>query len=1154
MSERSVIVLKQVVFALPWKSWSWVSALVLWVAVGVGCEDDERGAVLQLPEGYESPSSWRVRHVVEGVYEGGEPVSLEAPLMDPARVLASLSPVTRGPDGSALSVGDHVYVAERRRWRLLRLTVLSASPLSLGEPEVMLSAEPWRSEGVVLPFEVSVGGAVDHFARVLAFAQDGTLLISGPDGALWWVPPGASGGMRLGAGPAGVVPDEGELLSGVDLSQVIGAVFEPGGQGREAELLLVSHEAIFAAPQLDIMEGSARLRRVAGSGAVGQAPSGADARSAPFDFTARAPLAVSGDGHLYVTETNAGRLLRIVDHAGPSPKLEVLAGTGRLGPISDDPSDPRNQNLEMPVGLDLIVGEGDDGEVAFTFLADVGIPWRVRGRFEGQGAGRWVPLESDFILEKLRPSSGFAVAGEDLLTTRAEAGQLLLDRVGGEFDSPERTLVGPSPEAGEQRIVVGPDFLAPLVRPASVSRVKIGGAPTLVLGDLATSKVMLDERTDEPPVAFIFRGGGASYSPYRSVTPLEPAAGQPDQLVVASRDEVFAYSIEALEGGALSQEMMRSGKGSLLETGLPLGAWVSDAAPVLVGPTGDGRLFFFDETLRGLFEVVLEEDSSVTAVSELILVSGGAPGTRVPQARSLGPRVVDLDTAVRLTTGPLSTVLVTLSDERGGDRVMLMRLGGVLGEMNAAGRVLNFNSEAIVVAGGGAAPLRSGAQAIEVGLSGVTSAVASVSSEEGDDVEVPQLVVTLARFDGARTGLMSVGVDGVLRWEANSAETAAWRQGDPEEVGLEALVVEGAAKLEAPPCVAEGVILLMTPSDGVWAMNRGAAEVEAWSGGPSLGAGRASRVSEVSASGALCWSSGEPGVLTQGGSSVVLLSSGQRVALGASVAGARVLSSGRVVLADVDDAGRGRLRQATLEDVAAADEARWESLTGVTASPLDGRLLRRSALADEQIVWAQGEDRHLYGAFDGVLLRVLDEPGERLGRNRRLEVLWTGEPLGVGLSRPTALAWEGGGQGGEPARLLLASGGGVHRFRVGEGGASVEGEVRRGSFEQVAGGGTRVPGLGGDALEASMGLIEGIVVARGRIWLRWDGLVGFVDESGRLGALAGGGVGDVRSAAQPWELSLSRRVGMHPALSLSPEGRGLVTADPRTGSVLEFQF
>lgn len=1142
--------LKQVVFALSRKGCVWVSALVLLVVSAAGCEDDERGAVLQVPDGYESPSSWHVRHVVEGVYEGGEPVSLEAPLMDPARVLASLSPVTWGPDGAALSVGEHVYVAERRRWRLLRLTVLSVSPLSLGEPEVLLSAEPWRSEGVVLPFEVPVGGSVDHFARVLAFAQDGTLLISGPDGALWWVPPGASGGMRLGAGPSGVVPDEGELLSGVDLSRVIGAVFEPGGEGRQAELILVSHEAIFAAPQLDIMEGSARLRRVAGSGAVGQAPSGSDARSAPFDFTARAPLAVSGDGHLYVTETNAGRILRIIDHAGPSPEIEVLAGTGRLGQISEDLSDPRNQRLEVPRGLDLIVGQRDDGEVAFTFLVDDGIPWRVRGRFEGQGAGQWVPLESDFILEKLRPSSGFAVAGDDLLTTRAEAGQLLLEEVGGAFDSPERTLVGPSPEPGSQRIVVEPDFLPSLVRPAAVSRVKIGGEAVQVLGDLATSKVMLDERINEPPVAFIFRGGGASYSPYRSLTPLEPTTDQPEQLIVASQDEVFAYSIEA----GSTREMMRAGDGNLLETGLPLGAWVSDAAPMLVGPTGDGRLFFFDETLRGLFEVVLEDDSSMTAVSELILVSGGSPGTRVPQSQSSGPRVVDLDTAVHVTTGPLNTVLVILSDEQGGDRVLLMRLGGSLGEMNAAGRVLSFNSEAIMVAGGGAEPLRVGAQAAEVGLSGVTSAVASASFVVDGDEETPQLTVTLTRHDGARTGLMSVGVDGVLRWVANSEETAAWRQGDPEEVGLEALVVEGVATLEAPPCVSEGVILLMTSSDGVWAMNRGAAEVEAWSGGPSLGAGRASRVSEVSATGALCWSSGEPGVLTQGGSSVVLLSSGQRVALGAAVTGVRVLGDGRVVLADVDGEGRGRLRQATLEEVAAGDEAQWESLTGVTASPLDGRLLRRSSLADEQMVWAQGEDGHLYGAFDGTLLRVLSEPGEAFGRNHRLEVLWTGEPLGVGLSRPTALAWEGGGQGDEPARLLLASGGGVHRFRAGEGGLSVEGEVRRGSFERVAGGGTQVPGLGGDALEASMGVIEGIVVARGRIWLRWDGLVGFVDESGRLGALAGGGVGDLRSAAHPWELSLSRQVGMHPALSLSSNGRGLVTADPRTGAVLEFRF
>ena len=218
-----------------------------------------------------------------------------------------------------------------------------------------------------------------------------------------------------------------------------------------------------------------------------------------------------------------------------------------------------------------------------------------------------------------------------------------------------------------------------------------------------------------------------------------------------------------------------------------------------------------------------------------------------------------------------------------------------------------------------------------------------------------------------------------------------------------------------------------------------------------------------------------------------------------------------------------------------------------TLSPaaLDGRRAVDTRLADDLPVFAADDHGDLYAAVSGCLLRVLAE-GQGLRPASPVQVLWTGDPVGKGVDRPTALTVEASGA------LLMAAGGRLFRFVVDPGAeAESPSHIRRGSFEHVAGGGSRVPAAGAPALEAYLGPVEGIVQRGDDIWLAHGGFVSRIGSDGLVETIAGGGMLPASSATKPWELMLSPTTGAHASLAVDPSG-AIVVADPNQQVLLRF--
>ncbi len=1097
----------------------WLWPLVGLVLCSAACSDDHEPSLVA-PPGYAAIPSWQVRHTVEGLDSGGEAIALEAPLLNPNHILPQ-------EPGRALEVGDGLWVAERTAWRVLRYEVTSVDPLVFAPPEVVLSAQPWRQDAIWLPLELSLTGDENRFGLVFARAESGQAIISGPQGRLWAVSVDQPVGRMLGAGLGGRVPDDGVEIGSADLSQVIGAAFDPGGQGRAAKVLLATHNAIFSAPLAALDEPTVKLTRVAGSGAVGQSRGGAAVLSAALDFTDRMAMSVDSQGNLYFTESNTGRVLMIPDYNQPQDaELVIIAGLGNGEPISDDFTDPRNQRLELPIALDLWIHE-DGQEVSFDFLQDVGIPWQVRVRFGATRGADFEPLESNFTLEKIRPFSGFMVAQDVMVMGRGDLGTVVSFPLGADADAQERVLAGP--EVVES---IGPDFLPNLTRPGAVMRVPIFGRHTLIIADVASSKLMLDSGPGQPLTPFIFRSGGTLYDIFRSFAPLSRSDDQPDQVLIGSINEVLGYAIEEPAVGNNQQLLMRTTGGGLSPSGATMASWSAGAAPSLVGSLSDGTMLFFDPDLEGIY--TFDAADVVNDATELNLTIGGLANVILPRESPSGPRVVSLRSARSLLLSSADVLTAVVPSEGGGQLIMSMRLAQSQDALVLAGREFTRGQQALVLAGGGQSPLVEGQSAFEMGLTGVSSAWMSPWASLVGTIDV----------DG-RTGLFEVDAEGRFGWLAEplgEGVVQANPQGEP--VALGSLVVSEGARWQPLPCLPPQVALLLA-SDGVWWVNLSDEEAAPGPmGAQMLEPGTAVALRDGAVDRAVCWLDDAVALVEVGGERLDVLG-GQGVALPVAASSLEVTDGGQVLLATERAEGAGALE---VFDPGAGLAP--TALTGLTPSSLDGRRLRRAPLAASLPVFAQADDGHIYAAMEGTLFRILNTPGERFSPVSRVEVLWTGEPLGVGRDRPTALAALP--DDGDGTSILMAARGVVYRFDVDEAQPSVDGEVRRGRFERLAGGGNSAPGFGAPATEAFLGEIEGIVPHRDRIWLRWDGYVGFINAQGNLVGVAGGGDKGVSEAEFPWELDLFGTVGAHPTLSVSPDGRSIVTVAPHLGAVVQF--
>ncbi len=1085
------------------------------VAAAAGCADPE--VTLAPPEGYEA-AEWRVRHEVEGARAGVDAVDAGAPIRDPWNILVA-------PPGP-LAVGSAVFVAERRGWRVLRFEVEGVDPVRLGSPSVAVSTEPWRRGAAWMPADVGVERRDDRFGMVLARSADGVMLLSGPSGQPWVVEPGQAEARRLGAGPLGLEAVEGAAIGRVDLSALAGAAFDEGGDGRPPAVLLAANGAIFSLDPAGLRDPQVPLRRVLGSGARAQADTGALALSAPLELFFKAPLAVDDSGNLFVLEVDAGRVLMVPGYAQQGARVVRLAGVGR-GALVEDEASPLNQRFDLGLGNSLTVTRQGAAR-HLDFLNFGGIPWRVTVEVEGDEARI---IKSDFLVGRTLPSmqGGFTVAGDRVLAGRGDFGSLSAFQFGEE--GVEEHLAG---HAGRDFEAIDADFLPTLLRPGALLTTKVHGTPTLVLSDQSSSHIALEFSKGEAE-AVVFRQAGTAYDPYRNLSIIPAAQGQAARLLIGSQQEVLSYSIEGV--GRRPPVLYRADEGALSLSGMPAGAFSAARAPVAFGARAvDDAPLFFDASRGVIF--ALPGSAALDAGSELTRLAGGEFSRVTPLGATAGSLVLDLSGARQVAVGPLGFITAVIEDAARGDLALVMRTDPAPEAAALAGRALPRVDQGIVAAGGGAGRPLDGALATEVGFKGLVSAVAGQQGE---------LWMSL-RGAGGTTELARVDAQGRLdRLSAPGSPPLDGFGRGP--VSLSALVVSGEASLGWAPCLPPGVLLLMG-QQGAWWLNTGSAPSPGPEGAP-LAAGEAARAGQRAARQVICLD-GDPWLLDLDGAGVESTVTGQRVTLGRAASSITVTAAGRALVVAAD---QGALLGVNLPGEGGAQEGRGlverleggdlAPLSGQTPTALDGRRLFKVGLADELPIFASADEGGLYGAMAGALFEVLPLDGVGFDPNGHMRVLWEGAPLdGV---RPTALAVE---PGAGPVRLLVAASDRLYRFTLDPSIPPGPDKVRRGRFERLAGGGVAFPGLGESALSASVPGIEGIVPVGDRIWLRWSGYVGSIGPDGILRAIAGGGHRGLE-ATDPWDLSLSPRVGAHPALALAPDGR-LVTPEPRLGAIIDF--
>ncbi|MEO1271042.1 MAG: hypothetical protein AAFX99_23375, partial [Myxococcota bacterium] len=219
-------------------------------------------------------------------------------------------------------------------------------------------------------------------------------------------------------------------------------------------------------------------------------------------------------------------------------------------------------------------------------------------------------------------------------------------------------------------------------------------------------------------------------------------------------------------------------------------------------------------------------------------------------------------------------------------------------------------------------------------------------------------------------------------------------------------------------------------------------------------------------------------------------------------------------------------------------ELRLETLSGLRSNPLDGRKANFGRFTDELPLYAGHEDGNLYVLTATELFR-LQRGDSELGQQTPIDILWDQFPLGDPEQHPSAFAaepWDG-----DAPAVLFALGGSLYRYVVG-----------RGLVARLVGAGNTPAQPGSLALTALPETIHALQVdAEGRIWLRWDGYVGYINDQGQLIAIAGGGQHSPRQAQHPWELELATSSPVHPSLAVGPQGV-IRVAEPNAGVVLSF--
>jgi hypothetical protein len=586
----------------------------------------------------------------------------------------------------------------------------------------------------------------------------------------------------------------------------------------------------------------------------------------------------------------------------------------------------------------------------------------------------------------------------------------------------------------------------------------------------------------------------------------------PEWLLVASQNAL----VGVLLGTDASVQLTRGTSAILSLDGSPLSGFFPQSPPDLVGTASNGSLVFVGD--GALVQAIPADPSALDHEAELDLVGG--TGTWLPVGREpIGINTLSMKNVTAASMGPGDLVTLVLKEELQGDLVVLATLASYAAD-TVAGREVRPRSATLVFGGGSQRP-QPGLQGTDIGLRGV-GAAATVGSE-----------VVVALTDGLG-GAILAKIDAAGAFDRVTAPLAA-QVSDRIEVDLAELHLgREVVQLERAPCLGDSALVALT-GERAWVLNFGPSDLTL-PGGEIVGSGRAAVLTAGSVTAVACLD--DALVVLVGTDAGPVLTDLRGWELDAPSVVDFVSHGRELVLSAVTDEG-GEIA------VAAPDDGLLTTVTGLSHSLMDGRELWRAGLPNRFAVFAAAASPEvLFSLVEGELLAIHPVAGSGYTQTSKIETVWTGAPLngraeGVSVEASDA----------EKVTLLVSCEGQVHRLTIPtpRGAPYV---ANHGESSRVAGGGADYPGLGGSALSANLRQVHGLVVdGRGRIWLRWDRYVGYIDEEDVLIAVAGGGSRPASTARTAWELALPTSTSTHPDLAVTETGR-LITTDAASGLLI----
>ena len=1204
----------------------------------LGCDDPSPSPTV--PDGYAPVARWGVTH---DALTQAPVTGVEQPLQTPIRVLLE------GPS----SAPDALLVAERTGWRVRRYPVLTAAPLTLGAPTVVVAVTPDTDEVTVVPNRLATGDLVDLFGELMVRLPDGALVVSGPGGRLWLAESGQPHARLLGHPDGGAPAADGVEVADADLNEVAGLGFAPEAAGAPPALLLATGNAVFQSALTRTAQGWATgpLRRVIGTGQPGAPDTGGLARETPLGFEDAKVLLASDGPHLYMTSPGSARLLMVPDFRSDAAPTLVVAGggvfTSLVDPLEATLSSAPGNALHLvsegalrrlllferggAVQLELTVPAGDlttatwDKEAvrerlqpAMGAVAPAGFMDAMSILAVGDAVILGDPIRGVLVAYKrlgldTRDNDGDGVInaydrapddpnrcddrdfdgcddcavqgraapeddgpdpdGDGRCEANDADGDLIDDAIdrdptdpnvcldddndgcddcavaGGYLpinDGPDADRDGlcdlgdPTDDSDPGRVIAGwgldapPDAVAfqdpVLTHPGAVVPYTFRGRERTMVADLGSGWIWTDAGPGlSQPVLRADRAGRVSTAPqfdsavrrpFQSIAVMPPRpTDETPRLVVSSPLALTMLALEfGDEGLAISSRV--AGPGDVIHPvdRAALLSYLPDVAPVLLGDNLQGRFMLLERGEGSLATRSRDDSGTLTPLATLVVIGGDPLAQVLPIDAPESLIITELEHTRDATRTPEDAMMFAIDEPFLGDLALGATLHSVAGDCPMGGRAL-MAGQAQVIAGGGDLAPSDGAQAAALRLSGLTSAVPMCDG---------RALLTLAERGRARLAL--VDAEGIWSWLTPPAPSE-------EGEGLARAELASPARLTREACLGEGQVIWMG-YDGAWWLNLSEAPAATPLG--EVPAGGATQLVEGEAVLDAVCHEGEPVLLLEGARLTRLGGAGAS-ALPVVEATDLAVAGGELIVVGRERGGPWQLRRVGGEVGGGAPLAA-EVLSGQSTNPLDGRRANFGRFTDELPLYSGHPDGALYVATPDALLRLdRGEQGE-LTLFTPIEVLWDGPPLGDPEQRPSAFAaepWDGEG----PPSFLLATGGSLIRFVVG-----------RGPVARLVGAGDAPAVPGAEALRAAPESIHALQVGDdGRIWLRWDGYVGYIDDQGRLIAIAGGGERSPRETRAPWEVSLATRSAAHPSLAIGPRGEVVIT-EPGHGVVLSFEI